>query len=96
MFCEIACRVGGLRIIDAYGLSFGVNLYEAGLKGQAGRSNEVEFRESGERIGMATFVPQQGVLRSIPSSWARPGASRPFSATANMIWISLRVVNGMQ
>ena len=74
VFCEIACRVGGLRIVDAYGLSFGVNLYEAGLKGQAGRSNEVGLRESGERIGMATFVPQQGVLRSIPSSCPLPQA----------------------
>ncbi len=80
VLCEIACRVGGGRIVEAYQRAFGVNLYEAGLKGQAGRGGEIRASHTGERFGFASFAPLRGVLRDLPRTCPLPGVVA-YSAT---------------
>ncbi len=80
VLCEIACRVGGGRIVEAYQSGFGVNLYEAGLKGQAGRGEEIRVSQTGDRFGFASFAPLRGVLRDLPRSCPLPGVVA-YSAT---------------
>lgn len=72
--CEIACRAGGILIVDAFERAFGVNLYEAGLKGQAGRFDEVGWRASPDRHGNGWFMPRRGRLLAIPDRCPLPSA----------------------
>lgn len=74
LLCEIACRAGGARIVETHRLTHGVDLYEAALKGQAGRGEEIPLKEPCGRAGSATFPPRHGVLRSLPRDCPLPGA----------------------
>lgn len=72
VLCEIACRAGGAGIVESYQFSFGVNLYEAALKGQAGRTEEIVFSAAQRRHGWAWFPAEHGTLRRIPRHCALP------------------------
>ncbi|MBV9139942.1 MAG: hypothetical protein JO115_03330 [Pseudonocardiales bacterium] len=77
VLCEIACRPGGCGIVDAYELSFGVNLYAAHLRGQAGLGTPVAIKdEPAARHGWGWFPPRRGTLVRLPSSCQLPGARR--------------------
>ncbi|HET8662503.1 MAG TPA: hypothetical protein VFM55_26475 [Micromonosporaceae bacterium] len=68
VFCEIACRAGGGLIVDEIHRAFGVQLQEAGLKGQAGRQSEIRIGPLTDRYGHAVYAPQRGRLRHLPAS----------------------------
>ncbi|MER6605370.1 hypothetical protein ABT282_05535 [Streptomyces sp. NPDC000927] len=76
VLCEIACRAGGAGIVEVHELSFGLNLYQAGLLGQAGRSDQVRWHEPGPAHGHGWFLPRAGTLRRIPEHCPLPGAVR--------------------
>lgn len=72
--CEIACRAGGILIVDAFEHAFGLNLYEAGLKGQALRFDEIRWRDLPDRHGNGWFMPLRGRLLEIPDHCPLPTA----------------------
>lgn len=76
MLCEIACRTGGCGIVEVYELAFGINLYAAHLRGQAGEINDISADGSGDRYGWAWYPPQRGILRAMPGSCSLPGVRR--------------------
>lgn len=76
VLCEIACRAGGMGIVEAYARSFDTSLYEAGLKGQAGRSQEVAVGPLRRRHGFGWLPPRRGVLRRLPDHCPLPGVVR--------------------
>jgi hypothetical protein len=78
---EIACRAGGGRIVPAYEASFGVNLYEAALKGQAGRATELREPVLRARHAYGCFPPRRGQLIRAPVRCALPGVL-DFAVTA--------------
>ncbi|WP_410575609.1 acetyl-CoA carboxylase biotin carboxylase subunit family protein [Amycolatopsis sp. cmx-4-61] len=67
VLCEIACRAGGGEIVEMFERAFGVNLYEAGLKGQAGRYDEISWRAEPRRHGWGWMPRRAGVLLEIPA-----------------------------
>jgi phosphoribosylaminoimidazole carboxylase (NCAIR synthetase) len=73
ILCEIACRPGGSLIVETYEFATGVNLYEASLKGQAGRMAEVRPVAEFVRYGYACIPPQRGVLTHVPPRCPVPG-----------------------
>ena len=74
VLCEVACRAGGALIVDAFEHGFGINLYEAGLKGQAGRFGEISWRAAPDRYGNGWFMRRRGRLLAIPESCPLPAA----------------------
>lgn len=68
VLCEIACRPGGGEIVAMFEHAFGFNLYEAALKGQAGRYDEISIRAEPRRHGWGWLPRQRGVLRELPAS----------------------------
>ncbi|RAS69722.1 carbamoyl-phosphate synthase L subunit-like protein [Lentzea atacamensis] len=68
VLCEIACRPGGGEIVSMFEHAFGVNLYEAALKGQAGRYHEISARSSPRRHGWGWLPRRRGVLAELPQS----------------------------
>lgn len=72
--CEIACRAGGAGIVDMHERAFGINLYRAGLLGQAGRGHEVTWHDPVTRLGYGWFPPRRGVLRTLPGHCPLPRA----------------------
>jgi biotin carboxylase len=76
VLCEVACRAGGAGITEVHELSFGLNLHQAGLLGQAGRSDQVTWHPLGAAHGHGWFLPQRGTLSEIPARCPLPGAVR--------------------
>ncbi|MFF2963884.1 acetyl-CoA carboxylase biotin carboxylase subunit family protein [Streptomyces sp. NPDC057963] len=74
ILCEIACRAGGAGIIEMHERAFGLNLYHAGLKGQADRADDIRWTSLNTRGGYGWFPPQAGVLRQLPSRCPLPRA----------------------
>ncbi len=65
VLCEIACRPGGGEIVEMMEHAFGVNLYEAALKGQAGRYDEITTHARPRWDGWGWLPRRRGVLREI-------------------------------
>jgi hypothetical protein len=79
VLCEIACRPGGGGIVEAYRRTFGVDLHEAALLGQAGRLEAAEQLyegPAGTRYGWAFFPPRVGVLLDAPTQCPLPNVVR--------------------
>lgn len=74
ILCEIACRAGGAGIVETYERACGVNLYAAGLLGQAGRP--VGLPGHVTRYGYAWFPAERGILARIPETCALPEVVR--------------------
>ncbi|MGW4211356.1 ATP-grasp domain-containing protein [Lentzea sp. NPDC004789] len=68
VLCEIACRPGGGEIVAMFEHAFGFNLYEAALKGQAGRYAEIGVRAEPRRHGWGWLPRRRGTLEEIPAS----------------------------
>jgi biotin carboxylase len=83
VLCEIACRPGGTCHVPAFELAFGVNLYAASLRGQAGRRDPVSERADDPRMltGWAQFPPRAGRLLAVPAACPLPGV-HAYSHTA--------------
>jgi hypothetical protein len=76
VLCEIACRAGGAAIVETHERGFGINLHEAGLKGQAGRPLAAPPSTPSVRHGFGWFPPLNGVLRHLPAQCLLPSAVR--------------------
>lgn len=76
VLCEIACRPGGGEIVEMMEHAFDINLYEAALKGQAGRYDEITTRPRPRRHGWGWLPRRCGVLREIPLHAPFPSVCR--------------------
>jgi biotin carboxylase len=66
--CEIACRAGGGALVDVHERAFGVNLYGAGLRGQAGLAVSPPRQDPVRRFGWVSFPPRDGRIVAVPAS----------------------------
>lgn len=66
--CEIACRPGGCGHVPVYEMAFGVNLYAASLRGQAGLDTAADHPEAPPVCcaGYVWFPPRAGRLAKLP------------------------------
>ncbi|HEY3501596.1 MAG TPA: hypothetical protein VGN37_02280 [Actinocatenispora sp.] len=65
---EIACRVGGARILPAVEAAFGLNLLEAHARAVAGYPvTPPRDRRPRPLIGFVMFPPVEGTVRAVPS-----------------------------
>ena len=75
VLCEIACRPGGVGIVPTYQRAFGVNLYEATLRGQAGLPLPGLGASADPMLlaGYAWIPPQRATLRNVPRQCTQQG-----------------------
>jgi phosphoribosylaminoimidazole carboxylase (NCAIR synthetase) len=79
---EIACRPGGTGHTPTFERAFGVNLYGASLRGQAGWYDADELaRQPDALVGFAFFMRRHGRLVEVPASCPLPGVVE-FTSTA--------------
>lgn len=66
--CEIACRPGGCGHVPVYEMAFGVNLYAASLRGQAGLDTAADYPDAPPACcgGFVWFPPRSGRLARLP------------------------------
>jgi biotin carboxylase len=66
--CEIACRPGGCGHVPVYEMAFGINLYAASLRGQAGLDTAADFPDAPPVCcgGFVWFPPRAGRLVRLP------------------------------
>jgi biotin carboxylase len=76
VLCEIACRPGGGGIVPTYEHAFGINLYAASLRGQAGLPPERLDAQPGVLGGFAWFPARAGRLRELPAECPLAGVYR--------------------
>jgi biotin carboxylase len=70
---EIACRPGGSGHAPAFELAFGVNLFAASLRGQAGWYDPVALaKPPGVLAGFSWFTPRRGRLLEAPARCPLP------------------------
>lgn len=64
VLCEIACRLGGGRIVPALNAAYGVDLYEYWVKGQVGIPQNIEAKDKPEKMaGHLLYLPKGGVYK---------------------------------
>lgn len=64
VLCEIACRLGGGRIVPVLDAAFGVDLYEYWVKAQAGIPQDIQAQiEPKQMAGHLLYLPKGGVYR---------------------------------
>lgn len=73
---EIACRPGGVGHAPAFDLAFGVNLFAASLRGQAGWFDPVALAKPPRvSAGFSWFTSRRGRLLSAPARCPLPGVA---------------------
>jgi phosphoribosylaminoimidazole carboxylase (NCAIR synthetase) len=64
VLCEIACRLGGGRIVPALNAAFGVDLYEYWVKAQVGIPLNIQAQtEPKQMAGHLLYLPKGGIYR---------------------------------
>ena len=64
VLCEIACRLGGGRIVPVLDAAFGVNLYEYWIKAQVGIPLDIKAQTEPQKMaGHLLYLPKGGIYR---------------------------------
>jgi hypothetical protein len=62
VLCEIACRLGGGRIVPMFNTAFGIDLYEYWIKAQVGIPLEIKTQvEPRQMAGQLLYLPKGGI-----------------------------------
>ena len=68
VFCEVACRPGGSRVVDTIEVGYGINLYEQWVRRSFGLPVELPPARPWLSVGRLFVPPRQGRLLSLPAS----------------------------